>query len=84
MTTWPFLSRGFRAVWGNLFIGPASAPMVPAVEESSEAEPVLEEMPRSSIEPDELLALDRELEKVLRTGHERLRRRSAKNDALDP
>jgi len=64
-----------------LFIRPASAPTLPAVEESPEAEPVIEQTPPGGIEPDELLALDRKIEKVLEKSRKRPPRRPDKEDA---
>jgi hypothetical protein len=81
MSAWPSLVRGLRAVSrGRLFIWPASAPTLPAVEESPEAEPVIEQPSAGGIRPDELLALDRKLE-VLRKRRARSSRRPVKEDA---
>lgn len=69
MNAWPTLFRGLRAVSrGRLLIRPFSAPTLPPVEESSEAEPAIVQVPRGGIETSELLALDREVEAVLESG----------------
>jgi hypothetical protein len=82
MNAWPSLVRGLRAVSrGRLFVRPASAPTLPAVEESPEAEPVIEQTPSGGIGPDELLALDRKFEKALRKSRGRPSRRPVKEDA---
>jgi hypothetical protein len=52
-----------------------------SLEESPEAEPPLEQTPRGGIEPEELPAHDRKLEKVLRNG-ERGTKRRAKEDSV--
>jgi hypothetical protein len=69
MNAWPSLFRGLRAVSrGRLFIRTASAPTLPPVEESPEAEPTLEQTPRPiGIDTQELLALDKRVEMVLQS-----------------
>jgi len=82
MNAWPSLIRGLRAISpSRLFIRSGSAPTLPAVEESPEAEPVIEQTPPGGIGPDELLALDRKFEKVRRKNRERPSRRPDKEDA---
>lgn len=76
MNALPSLVRGLRAISrGRLFTRPASHPTLhDVVEESPEAEAVIEQTPPGGIEPEELLALDRKLENVLRKnqpGHAR-------------
>lgn len=85
MSAWPSLFHGLRAVArGRLFIRPAYAPTLLVVEESPEAEAAHVQVPRRPIEPYELLALDRHLEKVLRTTRTRRPRRMLKGDAVEP
>jgi hypothetical protein len=81
MNAWPSLVRGLRAISRKrLFVRSDPGPTRHDIEESPEAEPALEPPRARGIDTQELLELDRRLEKVLQKNRERPPRPPTKGD----